>query len=153
MGQKCWRRKIQLRPLSHRPFYIIGTTEYWTSNHLGVTRKILWWFGLATFTSEVWYANHSPTKTWYSNDITNRNRIASESNQQFYKCSWQLLGWIFSIVLYSWKHIIYCSTVTYSSVVAEWHADQKDAGSILLSFFLLLFYFKSEGHCFKSSEQ
>ena len=44
-------------------------------------------------------------------------------------------------------------TVTYSSVVAGWHADQKDAGSILLSFFLLLFYFKSEGHWFKSSEQ
>ena len=55
-------------------------------------------------------------------------------------------------LLYSIAENTVQSTVTYSSVVAGWNADQKDAGSILLSFFFLLFYFKLEGYWFKSSE-
>ena len=43
-------------------------------------------FEPATFIFAVWYSNYSPTKTCYINDIK-KNIIASESNQQFNKCS------------------------------------------------------------------
>ena len=64
--------------------------------------------------------------------------MASESNQNFY-----------NVV----SEYILITTVTYCSMVAAWIVDQKNAGSNLLIFLLLLFYFKSEGYGFKSSEQ
>ena len=104
----------------------------------------MWRFEPATFTSAVCYANHSATQTCYTMDIKNKTKIASESNQKFYKCSF----WAAYTVAESTVHC----TVIYSSVVAGWNAAQKDIGSILIKSLFLFFYFILEGYWFKSSE-
>ena len=45
------------------------TTDYCTSNHLGVTRKFNWRFEPAIFASAVCYATHSATQACYTEDI------------------------------------------------------------------------------------
>ena len=58
----------------------------------------------ATFTSAVCYASHSVTKTCYEKcDIKNRSRVALESNQKNFKCSF----WAGYTVY--WKHHWYHS--------------------------------------------
>ena len=65
-----------------------GPTEYYSCKHLGVTQKNHRRFEPATFTSAVCYANNSATENCYRQcEIKNISRIASDSNQKFYKCS------------------------------------------------------------------
>ena len=66
---------------------------------------------------------------------------------------------LFSFLLHRIKDISYLfifiaghSTVTYSSVVAGWNADQKGCWFKSNQFFTFTFYFKSEEYWFKSSE-
>ena len=52
--------------------------------------KILKRFKHATFSSSVWYANHSATETWYNKMLEQFDKkIEEEENKFFYKCSFR----------------------------------------------------------------